>query len=116
LKQALISAPILSYPKDEGQFILYTDASLEGIGAVLSQEQDGEEKVLGYTSKKLSKTQRNYCTTMREMLACVAFLKHFKQYLLGRKIVIRTDHASLTWVTNFRETDGTVARWMVVLA
>lgn len=69
LKQKLVSAPILSYPQKEGKFILDTDASLYGIGAVLSQIQieNGEEieKVIAYASKTLSKSEQNYCTTYR---------------------------------------------------
>ena len=65
LKTRLVNSPILGYPRNEGLFILDTDASLYGSGAVLSQMQDGEEKVIAYGSKSLSKTQRNYCTTMR---------------------------------------------------
>ncbi|CAC5369122.1 unnamed protein product [Mytilus coruscus] len=69
LKSKLISAPILNYPSETGQFILDTDASGHAIGAVLSQIQNGEEKVLAYNGKMLSDTQRNYCTTYRELLA-----------------------------------------------
>ncbi|CAG2242719.1 Retrovirus-related Pol polyprotein from transposon 17.6,Retrovirus-related Pol polyprotein from transposon 412,Retrovirus-related Pol polyprotein from transposon 297,Retrovirus-related Pol polyprotein from transposon gypsy [Mytilus edulis] len=69
LKEKLISAPILSYPIGDGEFILDTDASGHAIGAVLSQVQDGEEKVIAYASRMLSDTQQKYCTTYRELLA-----------------------------------------------
>ena len=73
-----MSSPILAYPKNEGLFVLDTDASLYGTGAVLSQvKENGEEKVIAYGSKSLSKTQRNYFTTMRELLACVVFVNSF---------------------------------------
>ncbi|XP_074039503.1 uncharacterized protein [Leptinotarsa decemlineata] len=71
LKTALINAPVLSYPLPDGKFILDTDASNVGLGAVLSQIQDGQEKVIGYFSKTLSKPERNYCVTRRELLAVV---------------------------------------------
>lgn len=78
LKQKSVSAPILSYPQKEGKFILDTDASLYGIGAVLSQIQieNGEEieKVIAYASKTLSKSEQNYCTTYRELLAVNVFV------------------------------------------
>lgn len=85
----------------EGQFILETDASSVGIGAVLSQEQNGEERVLAYASRTLSKSEQNYCVTRRELLAVVHFVKHFNHYLYGQTFTIRTDHASLKWLLNF---------------
>ena len=116
LKGCLMKAPILSYPFETGKYILDTDASGSGVGAVLSQEQDGKEKVIAYASRTLSKTQRNYCTTQRELLAVVTFVKHFRHYLLGRNFLIRTDHASLRWLINFKEPEGMVARWLSTLS
>ncbi|CAG2238861.1 Retrovirus-related Pol polyprotein from transposon 17.6,Retrovirus-related Pol polyprotein from transposon 412,Retrovirus-related Pol polyprotein from transposon 297 [Mytilus edulis] len=115
LKSKLISAPILNYPSETGQFILDTDASGHAIGAVLSQIQNGEEKVLAYASKMLSDTQRNYCTTYRELLAVLTFVKHFRHYLIGQNFKIRSDHASLRWLKNFKNPEGMVARWISVL-
>ncbi|XP_011634591.1 uncharacterized protein LOC105425493 [Pogonomyrmex barbatus] len=69
LKQALTSAPLLSFPKGEGKMILDTHASGFGIGAVLSQVQDGYVRVIAYYSRVLNKPERNYCTTRRELLA-----------------------------------------------
>lgn len=112
LKRTLSSAPILSYPRPEGKFILDTDASNCGIGGVLSQMQDGHERVIGYFSKTLSKPERNYCVTRRELLAVVKSVEHFHKYLYGRKFLLRTDHASLTWLLKFKATEGQVARWI----
>ena len=74
LKERLTSAPVLTFPCPGGVFILDTDASNTGLGAVLSQMQDGQERVLGYFSRSLSKTERNYCVTRRELLALVALV------------------------------------------
>ncbi len=115
LKRCLQEAPILAYPKPEGQYVLDTDASGDGIGAVLSQVQDGAERAIAYASRTLSKPERNYCVTRRELLAVTFFLSQFKQYLYGRKIIIRTDHASLRWLINFRNPEGQLARWLEVL-
>ena len=116
LKQKLASAPILSYPKyDKGCMVLDTDASLYGIGCVMSQIQDGEERVLAYGSKSLSKSQRRYCTTYRELLAVITFVKEFRHFLWGRHFIIRTDHSSLLWIKNFKEPEGMLARWLTVL-
>ena len=86
-----MSAPVLSYPmRDGGKFTLDTDASDFAMGAVLSQEQNGEEKA--YASKTLSLEQQNYCATKKELLAVVTFVEHFRQYLYGIAFTIRTDH------------------------
>ena len=115
LKNRLVSAPVLGYPRPEGKFILDTDASGFGIGAVLSQEQDGQERVIAYGSRSLSKAERNYCVTRRELLAVVVFLKKFRQFLLGREFDVRTDHGSLRWLVTFKDPEGQLARWNEVL-
>ena len=115
LKEALTSAPVLAYPDPKKEYILDTDASLFGMGAVLSQVHDGQERVVAYASKTLNRAQRNYCTTRRELLAVVTFVKHFRHYLYGTKFLIRTDHASLRWLTNFRDPEGVLARWLTTL-
>jgi len=112
LKRVLSSSPVLSFPREEGEFILDTDASNIGIGAVLSQKQEGKEKVIAYYSRVLNKPERNYCVTRRELLAIVNSLKFFRHYLLGRKFLIRTDHVSLKWLMSFRELEGQLARWL----
>ncbi|GFQ99419.1 retrovirus-related Pol polyprotein from transposon 17.6 [Trichonephila clavata] len=112
LKDALTSAPILAYPETGKQFILDTDASCESIGAVLSQEIDGQERVLAYFSKCLSRPERNYCATGKELLAIVKAVKHFHPYLYGQRFLLRTDHASLTWQLNFKNPEGQIARWI----
>lgn len=116
LKLRLTTAPVLGYPLDHGEMILDTDASDTGIGAVLSQMQDGAERVLAYGSRKLAKPERNYCTTRQELLAIVDFTSHFRQYLLGRPFKVRTDHSSLRWLTRMKEPEGQLARWLERLA
>ena len=112
LKNKLSSAPILSYPRPEGKFVLDTDASNTAIGSVLSQIQDGEEKVIGYFSKALSAPERNYCVTRKELLAVVKSIEHFHKYLYGRRFLLRTDHAALMWLLRFKSPEGQVARWI----
>ena len=116
LKGALVSAPILAYPRPEGQYYLDTDASAFAIGGVLSQEQDGAERVIAYGSLALSKEEKNYCVTRRELLAIVMFLKKFRHYLGGTCVKVRTDHGSLRWLCNFKNPEGQLARWLEVLA
>ena len=93
-----------------------TDASNFGIGAVLSQIQNGEEKVIAYASKSLSKAQHHYCTTKRELLAVIHFLGvTFRHYLIGEEFTVRTDHSSLKWLTSFKDADGMLAHWLSIL-
>ena len=115
LKEALVSAPILAYPTKEGRFVLDTDASATAIGAVLSQIQDGEEKVIAYANCALSSSRQNYCTTYRELYAVVRFVKYFSHYLWGRPFLVRSDHSSLKWLKNFKQPEGIVARWIATL-
>ena len=116
LKEALCSAPILAYPQPQGNYILDTDASNVGVGGVLSQIQEGQERVISYGSKKLDRAQQNYCVTRRELLAVVTFMTQFRHYLLGQKFTLRTDHGSLRWLCNFKNPGGQMARWLEILA
>ena len=118
LKKKLVEAPILAYPSSDpaDPCILDTDASNSGIGAVLSQVQGGTERVIAYASKTLNHSQRRYCTTYRELLAVVVFVKHFRHYLIGQSFTVRTDHSSLRWLTNFKDAEGMVGRWISSLS
>ncbi len=89
-----------------------TDASNFAVGAVLSQLQDGQERVLAYYSQVLNPQEQNYCVTCCEILAVVKGTQHFHHYLYGRKILIRTDHSALRWLFSFRHPEGQLARWL----
>ena len=112
LKLALTSPPVLAMPNDTGKFTLDTDASEKTIGAVLSQVQDGNERVIAYASRSLDRREQNYCVTRKKLLAIVYILKYFKQYLLGRTFGVRTDHAALTWLRHTPDPIGQQARWL----
>ena len=107
----LVGSPVLAYPDPNGSFFLDTDASGVGIGAVLSQEHSGVEKVIGYFSRTLNKSDRRYCVTRRELLAVIEALKHFHPYLYGVPFTIRSDHGSLRWLLNFKNIEGQLGRW-----
>ena len=107
--------PILVLPTETGQYILDTDASNFGLGAVLSQIQDDVERVIAYCSRALRPSQRHYCTTKREMLAAVAMCIQFRSYLRGAKFTLRTDHKSLVWLHRFKDKEGMMARWLHAL-
>ena len=106
LKGLLTSDRVLAYPTREGKFVLDTDASDHGIGAVLSQFQDGVEKPIAFASRTLSKSERNYCVTRPELLAIVEFVKQHRHYLQGTRFCIRTDHAPLRFVVQAKDPEG----------
>ena len=112
LKEALASAPVLSYPESEDPFVLDKDVSGVGIGAVLTQVHQGHERVIAYYSQALSKPERNYCTTRHELLPIVKAIDRFYPYLYGRNFTIRTDHGSLQWLLNFKNPEGQIERWL----
>ena len=113
LREKLIYPPVLVFPDFSKEFILDTDASNSGIGAVLSQiQQDGSERVVAYASRVLTKAERKYSVTRKELLAVVVFISYFRQYLLGRSFLLHSDHGSLMWLRNFRNPEGQLARWL----
>ena len=110
-----VFAPILSFPTEDGDYILDTDASNFGLGGFLSQIQNNMERLIAYCSRALRPSQRKYCTTKREMLAAVSMCIQFRSYLRGAKFTLRTDHKSLVWLDRFKDTEGMMARWLHTL-
>ena len=89
LRKSLCSARVLAYPNFNDSFILDSDASDIGIGAVLSQLDDnGHERVIAYGSRLLTKPECQYCVTQRELLAVVTFTRQYRSYLMGRKFLL----------------------------
>ncbi|KAF9763131.1 Retrovirus-related Pol polyprotein from transposon [Nosema granulosis] len=87
---------MLHHPDTNESFILATDASDVGTGAVLYQKG----KIVGIYSYKLHKSELNYTVTEKELLAIVKALKHFRPIILGAKIMVKTDHRNLLYTTN----------------
>ena len=109
LKDLLCKPPILVLPKKNVEFILDTDANNAAVGAVLSQKNEqGKEQVIAYYSKSLSRAERQYCVTRKELLAVVQAVSHFHCHIYGH-FKIRSDHSALQW---FRYPEGQVARWI----
>ena len=103
LKLALTTAPVLGYPNFEREFILKTDASLRGLGAVLSQVDDqGKTHVIAYASQTLKpseKSMRNYSSAKLELLALKwAVTEKFMDYLLGSKFTVYTNNNPLVYI------------------
>ena len=106
----MISPPILAYPDFKHSFTIATDASGSALGAVLSQEVEGEEKVIAFWSRQLNKAEQNYSTVEREVLAVVAAIKEFFPYLYGRLFILLTDHNPLTSLRGLKDTGGRLIR------
>ena len=112
LKKRLCEAPILAYPSFNKDFTLETDASIRGIGAVLSQPQeDGKLHPVAFASRALSVAEKNYSITDLETLAVVWAVSHFRAYLYGQRVTVYTDHAAVKAVLQNPGASGRHARW-----
>ena len=112
LKKKLCEAPILAYPAFDREITLETDASILGIGAILSQLQaDGKPHPVAFASRALSPTEQNYAITDLETLGVVWAVSHFRTYLNGQKVTIFTDHAAVKAVLQNPNASGKHTRW-----
>ncbi|GJW70809.1 putative reverse transcriptase domain-containing protein [Tanacetum coccineum] len=112
LKQKLCSAPILALPEGSEDFIVYCDASIKGLGAVLMQR----EKVISYASRQLKIHEKNYTTHDLELGAVVFALKIWRHYLYGTKCTVFTDHKSLQHILDQKELNMRQRRWLELLS
>ena len=108
----MLKGTVLALPNPTDPFVLDTDASDQAIEAELSQIQRRQGRVVSYASFTLTPEQQQYCTTRKELLAIVRSVRLFRHYLLGRQLVVRTDHISLTWLMNFKELQCQLAKWL----
>ena len=116
LKDILTEASVLAFPDFSREFLLETDASGLGLGAVLSQVQtNGECHPIAYASRTLQKHEKNYGITELEGLAVVWACKHFRQYLYGHHCQVITDHEALKALLNTPHPSGKLARWGLTL-
>ena len=106
-----MSAPVLSYPVfgSDQEFMLETDASGVGLGAVLSQKHDGNVHPIAYASRSLDPQEKNYGITELETLALVWAVKYFRPYILGHRTTVYTDHAACTSLLNSARPSGKLA-------
>ena len=115
LKQKLANPPVLHLPDLTQDFILRTDASNIGLGAVLLQTHQEERFPVAYASKKLLKREQAYSTIERECLAIVWAVKKFEPYLYGREFVLETDHHPLAYLNSVSPANGRLMRWILAL-
>ncbi|GJX89338.1 putative reverse transcriptase domain-containing protein [Tanacetum coccineum] len=107
-----IEAPILALPEGNDDFVVYCDASHQGLGAVLMQR----EKVIAYASRQLKPHEENYTTHDLELGAVVFALKIWRHYLYGTKCTVFTDHKSLQHILDQKELNMRQRRWLELLA
>lgn len=111
LKRMLTEAPVLTLPESGKDFVVYSDASLSGLGCVLMQ--DG--KVISYASRQLKPHERNYPTHDLELAAVIFALKIWRHYLYGERCYIYTDHKSLKYLLSQKELNLRQRRWIELL-
>lgn len=116
LKYCLLAPPILAHPDFSRPFLVSTDASNYGVGAVLKQRRvDGEEQVIAYASRNLNQAETNYSATERECLAVIFAIVKFRPYLYGAKFSVITDHCALCWLMKVKNPNGRLVRWSLSL-
>ena len=116
IKQKLSSSPVLSYADFAKPFVVHTDASLDGLGAVLYQEQNGMERVIAYASRGLRNSEKLYPAHKLEFLCLKwAVTEKFRDYLYGNTFTVCTDNNPLTYVLISAKLDATGHRWLASL-
>ncbi|GKE68900.1 putative reverse transcriptase domain-containing protein [Tanacetum coccineum] len=111
-KKMLCSAPILALPEGSEDFIIYRDASIKGLGAMLMQR----EKVIAYASRQLKIHEKNYIIHDLELGEVVFALKIWRHYLYGTKCTVFTDHKSLQYILDQKELNMRQRHWLELLS
>jgi len=115
LKAKLSNNPVLCLPDYKKTFYLRTDASDNGLGAVLLQDVNDMKMPIAYASRKLLERERNYATIEKECLAIIWAVDKFKNYLFGKEFVLQTDQQPLTYLRNMKNSNGRLMRWSLIL-
>lgn len=115
LIDSLCKKPILCLPDLNTDFILRTDASNFGIGAVLMQEHEGMKFPISYASRKLLSREIRYSVIEKECLALVWGIQKFESYLYGREFLLETDHQPLLYLNRAKVANARLMRWALAL-
>jgi RNase H-like domain found in reverse transcriptase/Integrase zinc binding domain/Integrase core domain len=116
IKALLTAEPILTMPDYNTGFVLFTDASDIGVGAMLAQGEGPEQKTVAYFSQKLNPCQTRYSVTERECLAVLLAIEKFRHYLLGSHFTVITDHSALQWLLALKTpVSNRLCRWIMSL-
>ena len=117
LKEKLTNPPVLAYADYRCQFKHHTDASSTGLGAVLYQNQDGQDRVVSYASRSLRLSEKNYPAHKLKFLALKwSVTDKFHDYLYGTNFEVLTDNNPLTYVFTTAKLDATGHRWLAELS
>ncbi|GBG59340.1 hypothetical protein CBR_g38369 [Chara braunii] len=115
LKHALMNHEVLMVPDPQKPFIVTTDASQYGIGAVLAQQDGKKLRPIEYISKKMPSKKQAKSTYERELYALYKALVHWRHFLLGRFFYLRTDHQTLKWIKTQPALSDALKRWIAVI-
>ena len=115
IKEKLISALVMTVPDGSQPFEVMCDASEFAIGVVLGQKRDKLFRAIYYASRTLNEAQLNYTTTEKEMLAVVFACDKFQSYLIGTKVIVFTDHATLRYLFGKKDAKPRLIRWILLL-
>ena len=110
LKKVLTVQPILKMA-DLSKPLLQVDASNEGLGAVLLQDEEGKKSPIAYASRKLKTSEKSYAVIEKECLALVWAVQKFHRYLYGVAFTVETDHQSLSYLNKAKLTNSRLMRW-----
>lgn len=119
LKEILTSEPVLAKPDFNKEFFVVTDASIEGIGCILTQkDEEGHEHPIVYSSRALQGSEKNHGVSKLELLAVVWALQLYQPYLLGShfQVTIISDHSALNGLLRTKKSTGIIARWIEILS
>ena len=115
--QSLTTAPVLAFADPQKPYILHTDASTTGLGAVLYQEQESQLRIIGYASRGLSRSESRYPAHKLEFLALKwSVTEKFSDYLYGNQFTVVTDSNPLTYILTTAKLDATSYRWLAALS
>ena len=116
LRAAMSSDLVLTLPQFDKEFILTSDASDVGYGAILEQIHNDQPRIIAFFSRCYTPAQKNYATSEKELLAIVKAVEHWRNYLFGRKFIIYTDHQPLTWLVTKKNPHPRLERWHMQLS
>ena len=115
LRDCVAKQPILRLPNYNNSMILQTDASQDGLGSVVLQEEDGVRHPISFASRKLLPREKNYSTIEKECLAIIWSILKFQKYLYGQNFFLEVDHEPLQYLSRSNYSNGRLMRWALAI-